>query len=646
MAQKKSTTKKKSSGNSVKKPVRPDALDFRDLEFRPNIGKAPAPTWWPDLRLPVKHQGDTGACTGFSLALVVEYLLKKAKRDTAAPISSFMLYSMARRYDDIPGFKADTGSSVRAGLKGWHKHGAASESLWPQFEMPPAQADPKQALQDWWLDAVRRPLGAYYRIDPVAIRDMHAAINEVGALYVSAACPDSWNAGWDVKQPAQRPNGFGAKGGAIFKIPFQKAPASEGGHAFAIVGYNEQGFLIQNSWGEEWGTRGLAILTYDDWLVNGWDCWVAQLGVRTSEHDAISNSTTLRIHSGTKKVELSASETLRNREIAPFVVNMANNGQLSNAGQFRTSKGDLEALVDVHLAQARKLWKLEGKPLDVCIYAHGGLVGESAAASAAAQWIRKTYDNQVFPVFLMWETDFMSTLVNRLEDMVRGIPRTAAAGLRTWIERKWNEGLERLAAPIGGTLWGEMKQNAEAISRVVRAGDDKTMDEPGGRLLYKHFIQSAAKLQPVRFHLVGHSAGSIVHAFVIDELANLGEKFESVSFMAPAITQKLFDTLVEPRISDGTIKRYQQFNLSELAEEDDSCGPYRRSLLWLVSESFERERRTPILGMQTYFASYGARLKNTTAHIAPGAASQATTHGGFDDDAATQDQVLRFIRGA
>ena len=33
---------------------------------------------------------------------------------------------------------------------------------------------------DWWLDAVKRPMGAYYRIDPKNIRDMHVALTEVG----------------------------------------------------------------------------------------------------------------------------------------------------------------------------------------------------------------------------------------------------------------------------------------------------------------------------------------------------------------------------------------------------------------------------------------------------------------------------------
>ncbi len=49
------------------------------------------------------------------------------------------------------------------------------------------------------------------------------------------------------------------------------------------------------------------------------------------------------------------------------------------------------------------------------------------------------------------------------------------------------------------------------------------------------------------------------------------------------------------------MKRYQQFHLSEKAEEDDpTCSPYRRSLLYLVSESFEHGVQTPILGMGTW----------------------------------------------
>jgi hypothetical protein len=108
-----------------------------------------------------------------------------------------------------------------------------------------------------------------------------------------------------------------------------------------------------------------------------------------------------------------------------------------------------------------------------------------------------------------------------------------------------------------------------------------------------------------------------------------------------------FDKLVRSRIADGTVRRYQQFHLTDKAEEDDpTCGPYKRSLLYLVSQSFEGGRQTPILGMQKYFDPYAPKLKNTTVHVSPGATSTSTTHGGFDNDAATQARVVEFIKGA
>jgi hypothetical protein len=469
---------------------------------------------------------------------------------------------------------------------------------------------------------------------------MHAAINEVGALYVSAACPDSWDAGWDVRQPRARPNGFGAKGNGIWKIPFQKAPASEGGHAFAIIGYNEHGFLIQNSWGEEWGTRGLAILTYDDWLVNGWDCWVAQLGVRTSEHDAISQSTTLRVDSRTKKVELSASDILRNREIAPFVVNMANNGQLSNAGQFRTSKGDLEALVDVHLAQARKLWKLEGKPLDVCIYAHGGLVGEGTAAKTAAQWIRKMYDRQVFPVFLMWETDFMSTLTNRLEDGTRNSPHRR--GRFALVDRAQVE--RGPGAPRGAGRRHVLGRN-EAERRGDQPGHPHRQRQGTGRAQRPAALQAlsqvrrqtaAGTLSPGRplggqhrARLRHRRTGQARREIRVGQLHGARDHPAAVPLAGGAAHRRRHHQAlsVQPRNCRGRQLR-----------------PVPAFAAMAGQPVFRARAPHPILGVQKYFG-YGPKLKNTTIHVAPGPASQSTTHGGFDDDDATRDQVLKFIRG-
>lgn len=37
-----------------------------------------------------------------------------------------------------------------------------------------------------------------------------------------------------------------------------------GGHAVALVGYNKNGFIIRNSWGEGYGKNGYSILSYED----------------------------------------------------------------------------------------------------------------------------------------------------------------------------------------------------------------------------------------------------------------------------------------------------------------------------------------------------------------------------------------------
>lgn len=611
-----------------KRTVRPDRLDFRDLPFRPNIALAPPPELFPARPLTVKDQRATSACTGFALSTVVEHLLLRAQRDTAPKISPYMLYSMARRYDEFPGSR-DEGSSLRGALKGWHKHGACCDRLWRTgVRMPPAPQDP---ARDWWLDAANRPLGAYYRIDKGQIADLHAALNEVQVVYASADTHAGWDAGDRVRSASKRPASFRD---GIFTIPPRRGGA--GGHAFAIVGYNEQGFLIQNSWGAGWGSHGYAILTYEDWLENAMDCWVAQLGVVTREHRAISVSNTLRTDRR-GRVELAGGVILRNREIAPFIVNLGNDGELSRSGEFRTTPDDLRALVDIHLAAARRRWGLEDDPIDICIYVHGGLVGEKEAAAAAADWIPLLYEQRIFPVFLMWETGLLTTVLNRIEDAVRDVPRPAGAGEGFWsrAERWWNTRLERALAAPGTLIWGEMKDNAIKISKNRRSGAAQ---------LYAALTGSAIAKQPVRFHLVGHSAGSIVHSHLIDALAGR-HRFESVSFLAPAVRVDTFDALVRPRLTDGTVQRYQQFHLTDKAErEDPSCGPYRRSLLYLVSESFEGGRRTPILGMERYFDPALGRLGNVTVHVAPGRASASTTHGGFDDDPATRRRVLEFIR--
>jgi hypothetical protein len=191
-------------------------------------------------------------------------------------------------------------------------------------------------------------------------------------------------------------------------------------------------------------------------------------------------------------------------------------------------------------------------------------------------------------------------------------------------------------------VWGEMKKNADCLS---------SYPESGGLKLYEACKKSPyfQDMSKVRLHLIGHSAGAIVHSLIVDRLGKEGWNFESVNFMAPAVRVDSFVAEVVPAIKSGKVKAYNQFSLVDNIElKDNTCEPilgYSRSLLYLVSQSFEHGEVTPILGMETFFDSEIGSLKlpNVTLYPAPGSFSQSTTHGGFDDDSETMKKVVSLI---
>ncbi|UWX04595.1 hypothetical protein H1235_07780 [Pseudoxanthomonas sp. NC8] len=146
--------------------------------------------------------------------------------------------------------------------------------------------------------------------------------------------------------------------------------------------------------------------------------------------------------------------------------------------------------------------------MDVAIYAHGGLNNEDAAAEAARLWVPKLYDEKIFPVFLMWETGAIKTVTNIIEDKIAPDQARAAGGWQKvkdgWKEW-WNQRVEGIARPLGRPLWNEMKQNAARIS---------TNPGSGVRLLFDLYKAKGKEygLPKIRLHLVGHSAGGILHS--------------------------------------------------------------------------------------------------------------------------------------
>jgi len=616
----------------TRRPIRnvsPDSVDFRDRVYRPSVAQIPAAELRPKLlsTLPVLHQQATDACTGFALATCVHTLLLRRDGALKKAVSPFMLYGMARRYDNLPGEKATNGSTCRGVLKGWFKHGVCEERLWPKLAEPTG----KITHTDWWDDGVRRPLGAYYRVEPRSVVDMQVALLEAGVLLASAET----HAGWDEGQRSKATARLGPKA-KPWQIPYTRGMQRDGGHAFAIVGYTARGFLIQNSWGTAWGTHGLAELSYDDWLAHGYDCWVAQLGVVTALHLQAAAG-----HGAPRAAPAGRTGVLDVHALSPYIVNTENDGALSATGIFHTRKSDLDEIVNTLIPAQRAEWQIPaGQPMDVVLYAHGGLTDEQAAATTAGTWIPLLMAQKLFPVFFMWESGLIDTILNEITEAFKRRGEIPTGGILEKADRWWSDRIEGVARVIGKPRWGEMKENARLLSENA---------EGGAALL-------ASRLKPlqgkIRLHLVGHSAGAIIHSHLAALLANDGWTIETLNLLAPAVRVDTFDALVLPLLRNGRIRRIAQFHLSDATEADEggmrAALGYKRSLLYLISNGLEERREIPVLGMQKYFDAHGTLpgLANMTLRVAPQSpATRATRHGGFDDDGATQRSVLAHIGG-
>lgn len=622
--------------------VRPDTMDFRDKMYEATLIEVPKRIALEDYRkvkVPILDQGTEGACTGFGLATVTNYLLRKRKevkgKDSVSPR---MMYEMAKRYDEWPGEKYD-GSSARGAMKGWHKHGVCSESLW---RYDPKKPDAK-LTETRIADAANRPLGAYFRVNHKDLVAMHAALAEVGILYATATV----HAGWEAVS-------------ADGVIPLRDEIL--GGHAFAIVAFDERGFWIQNSWGPDWGHQGFALVSYQDWLGNGTDIWVARLGAPVMLEAAAKGAAPGR--AGAMRAKSYSYPELR-----PHIISIGNDGALRDDGIFGTSAAEAEEIIKQDFPRITGNWKKKR----LLLYAHGGLVSEESAIQRVSDYRKALLDAEVYPLAFSWKSDAWTTIKNIIEDAhSRRRPEGILDAAKDFMLDRLDDALEPLARTLGGrTMWSEMKENALFA----------TLNEKGGARIALGFLDELLAQDPgIEIHIAGHSAGSIFHAPVVQLLTakgkiasgplsgmtGLGRKIETCTLWAPACTVDLFKQTYLPALNAKGIKRFALFTLTDQVEQDDNCANiYHKSLLYLVSDAFEQRVRIPvfqkdgepILGMEKFVradAELDMLFKNgkadwvrspNTAEDGSPVHSTARHHGDFDDDKPTVLATLARILG-
>lgn len=600
-----------------------DSFDSRDMIYAPALVELPPhlyPNW--EWIFPL-DQGQQGACTGFGLAAVINYqLASRHGRRPAKPtdrVSARMLFQTAKRYDQWAGETYDW-SSARGAMKGWYKTGVCSESLWPN--------QPKKGIQDRLtkerqIDALQVPLGAYYRVSPRR-SDVHAALVEAGAVYAVA----DTHSGWDKTT---------AKGEIDFKDG-----AAAGGHAFAIVGYTEHGFLVQNSWGDTWGGfkddkgkrhAGIALWRYDDFDNNVWDLWVARLALPVDSLSALAERGYRRSSTGGKQ-KVSGPPAL---EIRGHYLHI-DDGQYDPKGDYPSHADDVDEIVD-GLVNGK-----DGKaPGNIVLYAHGGLNSVDGSAIRCGNW-RHVFDgNGVAELHFIWETGMLAELRDVLLGKEKFV-QERVAGISDW----WDDWVEKASQPLGYPLWQEMLSDAaDAFAKPNAAGS---------RFVAKLTAALAKTKKPPKVNLVCHSAGSLWMGHLLDAWKNSnGVAIDNLVFFAPACTVDFFVERYIPHLGSGLVKAAHLFQLSDETEQDDNVAYiYRKSLLYLVSRSFQQKGAVvPLLGMEKYFGEVDSRLRaaNLSGKLARTVAAKGSkdsasdSHGGFDNDEATMNSMLRIVLG-
>lgn len=348
--------------------------------------------------------------------------------------------------------------------------------------------------------------------------------------------------------------------------------------------------------------------------------------------------------------------------LRPHLINLEM-GEFSDEGKWKTTRGDVDAIFDEHLEGAMAGAQAAGMPLRIVIQAHGGLVNEAQGLAVAQKSVDWWSANKIYPLYFVWETGAFETIGQLLQrarqGAGRGMPREAI------FDPVIQETVRALQGP---RIWGGMKLSAQlaSSSNILGETGDGNQAVPGAAVYVARKLADFCRRhgEQVELHAVGHSAGAIFQAYFIPRVLQFGAgPFASVHLMAPAIRTDLFQAtlarFLEPDVPG--IRQLTMYTMRKDYEINDTCaGIYGKSLLYLIHHALEPQRRTPILGLEECLRAdralaelFGLSGKPGRAEVvwsktAAGmgrSASQATTHGDFDDDSATMGSIARRILG-
>lgn len=186
-------------------------------------------------KVTVKNQNSTSSCVAHAASSVVEYHHKK-QHDEKKSFSTEFIYGLR----DV-GYYVGEGMYIRNALNTLRKYGdVPTADLRGNNEYKKAMKNVNAKFDELKDKAYPHRISSYFRVyDENAVKS--ALINH-GYVLVSM----DWH-----------------KGAKLTDGVYTPTDKVSGRHAIVLYGWNEKGWLCQNSWGSLWGDKGRFIVPFD-----------------------------------------------------------------------------------------------------------------------------------------------------------------------------------------------------------------------------------------------------------------------------------------------------------------------------------------------------------------------------------------------
>jgi hypothetical protein len=194
--------------------------------------------WWA-----IGDQGSTGSCVGWATAdSVLRWHFVKAGRlsakQTLSPRFIWMAAKETDEFNDRPTtFIEKDGTSLKAALDIARRYGAVEDTILP-FATGMLYAD---EVATFYAIASQLKISSYINLGR-NLGQWRRWIANNGPILTRLDCDDNW-------MNARATNG---------RLDAYDAMSMQGGHAVALVGYDQNQFIVRNSWGDGWGDKGFA----------------------------------------------------------------------------------------------------------------------------------------------------------------------------------------------------------------------------------------------------------------------------------------------------------------------------------------------------------------------------------------------------